>query len=228
MNKKMLGTIAGLGLVASSMLGGIAYADKGMGQANLSEQNAQAIAQKAHPGASILNVEQEKEAGKVIFSVDLADQTQKYEVTINSVDGKILQDKAEKLAYRSSVLVQEAAGQELNDQEESKLLLSLTKINLTDAINNALTAFPGQVVKAELEEEDGQLIYSVDVLTSAGLQEVVVDPGNGKVLYNELESADKEDTDIQDNDSQDNDSHDQDTEQSSNEQGDQEDDDDQD
>ena len=44
------------------------------------------------------------------------------------------------------------------------------QIPIQNAINIALGRIPGQVVKAELEQENGTWIYEIDILTPQGMK----------------------------------------------------------
>ncbi len=70
----------------------------------------------------------------------------------------------------------------------------LTQAKVTDAAARqaALARVPGgSIVKAELEQEKGKLIFSYDVKVPGkdGIQEVAVDATSGKVLSVEHESS---------------------------------------
>lgn len=69
-------------------------------------------------------------------------------------------------------------------KEEGKSDYSnLAKISLNEAIKVASKKLSGRAREANLENEDGYLVYSVLVVTPKdGLQEVIVDAGNGKIL----------------------------------------------
>ncbi len=69
------------------------------------------------------------------------------------------------------------------EQAESAKLASLARITKEQARAAAVAQVPGTVTAVELENEDGNLVYSVEVKTSAGDQDVKVDAGNGKVLH---------------------------------------------
>jgi len=49
---------------------------------------------------------------------------------------------------------------------------------------------PGQVVKAKLDDEDGYLVWQIDVKHAKGTTEIAVDAGNAKVLAAEAEEDD--------------------------------------
>ncbi|KYH28339.1 PepSY domain-containing protein [Clostridium colicanis] len=50
------------------------------------------------------------------------------------------------------------------------------------AIQIALQRVPGQVIKVELDYENGILVYEIDIRTSLGVYEVHVDAITGRIL----------------------------------------------
>ncbi len=73
-------------------------------------------------------------------------------------------------------------------------LPALAGISFQQATVNALASVPGSVIKAELEVEDGCLMYSFEIVgTNKKITEVEIDAGNGKVLDSEDEESEKED-----------------------------------
>jgi uncharacterized membrane protein YkoI len=70
----------------------------------------------------------------------------------------------------------------------------LAKLTLQDAIAAAQAAVPGQVLSVGLEEEDGYLVYEVEIVEAQGaITEVLVDAGNGTVLQMEQDHEDEDD-----------------------------------
>lgn len=70
---------------------------------------------------------------------------------------------------------------------------ALAKITWGQAVQKALAAVHGQVLKTELEEENGFLVYGVEVVTAdKAIVDVKVDAGSGKVLAMERDKADDE------------------------------------
>lgn len=62
-------------------------------------------------------------------------------------------------------------------------LPSLAKITFSQALEAALARVPGSVSKAELEIEDGNLLYSFEIVNvQKKIVEVEVDAGDGKIL----------------------------------------------
>lgn len=65
-------------------------------------------------------------------------------------------------------------------------LPALAKVSFQAALNTALATVPGSVIKAELEVEDGCLMYSFEIVgANKKVTEVEIDAGNGKVLGTE-------------------------------------------
>ncbi len=75
------------------------------------------------------------------------------------------------------------------EQKESKQLQALAKITPQQAEQAALTAQPGKVSRIQLENNDGNLVYTVAI----GQKEVTIDAGNGKVLYAEDSKSENND-----------------------------------
>lgn len=65
------------------------------------------------------------------------------------------------------------------------------RIAVGDAVRAAVGAVPGTVTEAELDNEDGRLVWELDVYGSdRSWHDVTVDPGNGKVLGKHVDNDD--------------------------------------
>ena len=73
-----------------------------------------------------------------------------------------------------------------------KQLAKEAKITMKEARATALKEVAGKIKEAELEREDGQLVYSFDIRTKEGIKEVQVDAITGKVLKVETETKEQE------------------------------------
>ena len=73
------------------------------------------------------------------------------------------------------------------------VLAEMAKIPLVSAVDIALKIVPGKACKAELENENGYLVYGVEIAKSdSQITEVKVDAGNGKVLKIETDQEENE------------------------------------
>ena len=71
---------------------------------------------------------------------------------------------------------------------------SMAKITMDQAVQNALASVEGQVLTTELEDENGFLVYGIEVVSAdKSIVDVKVDAGSGKVLATDHDRADKED-----------------------------------
>ncbi len=92
-------------------------------------------------------------------------------------------------AYQASIKV---PNQRNGERGEAAKLAALAKIDATRAISAARAKVPGTVLKVALDNENGNLVYSVEIKTTSNkIKDVKVDAGNGKVLHVEAASAEE-------------------------------------
>ena len=84
-------------------------------------------------------------------------------------------ESEEKVTYHSSIQVP------ANLERESELQ-KLAKITKEDAVRAAKAAAPGTVSGTKLENEDSNLVYTVEITNGNKTSEVIIDAGNGTVL----------------------------------------------
>lgn len=97
--------------------------------------------------------------------------------------------------YTSSVTAPDTAdgkgeedGTEDDEAKEAADLAGLATISADGAKAAALAAVPGTVVESELENENGNVVYGVEIKAADGsMHDVKVDAGNGVVLATEDE-----------------------------------------
>lgn len=57
-----------------------------------------------------------------------------------------------------------------------------SRISIEDAISIAITQIPGEVTKAELDTENGRLVYEVDIITRQGIEyDMDIDAETGRI-----------------------------------------------
>ncbi|HHB75097.1 MAG TPA: peptidase M4 [Desulfobulbus sp.] len=78
-------------------------------------------------------------------------------------------------------------------QQDESAYPGLAQITLEQAKDAALSNVQGEVLKIQLEDEDGFLVYGVEIVApDKSISDVKVDAGNGKVLRVDKDSADNE------------------------------------
>ena len=91
-------------------------------------------------------------------------------------------------SYSASITVPEQDG--VSEQAEAAALAAKATVTPAQATDAALAAVPGTAGKAELDNENGSLVYSVEVTKADGTSaDVVVDAGNAKVLAKDADAG---------------------------------------
>ena len=97
-------------------------------------------------------------------------------------------DTTQDPSYRSSVTT--ADNQTTDEASEAAGLQTLAKISAEDAKAAALAKVPGTACQVELDNENGNVVYSVEVTTAQGVVDVKVDAGSATVLAQEADDGD--------------------------------------
>ncbi len=96
-------------------------------------------------------------------------------------------DGVQEPQLNGSIAVPQGQDESLSEADEAAALAPLAKITADEASAAAQAEVPGDVQKVELENENGSLVYSVEI----GGKDVKVDAGTGAVLH--IESDGPED-----------------------------------
>lgn len=92
---------------------------------------------------------------------------------------------ADRLSYRSSVQIPIV---DRTDAQEEIAMAKVARISLEQARAIAQKAVPqGRISEAELDNEDGNVVYEIEVMLGKQERSVIVDAGNGAILSNTLD-----------------------------------------
>lgn len=94
------------------------------------------------------------------------------------------------LISAASAAAIEVKGHE-SDMEHQTLMTA--RIDLGQAINEALKKVPGKAVSAELDDEVSPPVYSVEVFDGGEEYEITLDPMTGNILRVQQDDADGDD-----------------------------------
>lgn len=99
-----------------------------------------------------------------------------------------INDEQKDLSIKSSI--------QLNDEVSESAEKSAAKIDAYDVCKILKKIESGKIVKVKLENEDGNLVYTSEVVTKNGENlDYIIDAGNGKILYKKIDKNDKEEDD---------------------------------
>ena len=141
----------------------------------ISSNEAVNIALKKVNG-TVDKVELENKQGQYYYEVEIDTEAVEYEFDIDAVTGEILSYKED----------QQDDDDQLNRNEISNTTQN-NYITAEKAIEIAEKEVNGKVIEIERDEEDGRLIFEIELKTSSGEAELKLDAITGKILKIENE-----------------------------------------
>jgi uncharacterized membrane protein YkoI len=188
-------------------------------EATVTANTAIEKARAAIPEATILSAELEREDGALIYTFDMKLEGREgiEEVHIDAFTGEVLareqeeegeeQEQAEQVSDEGHSREVSEAAEEAEEREEAESpgtvaswdrkvveeesgLLAKASVGVPAAAEAALAAVPGgEIIAAEIENEDNEFIYSLDIRVAGeeGVEEVHVDAMTGAVVSIEHE-----------------------------------------
>ena len=143
---------------------------------------------KAAPGIALVG-ELEQEENKLIFTFDILPKPSKSEeiteIHVDANTGAVIKSGEEGEEDEEGEAAEGAEGAEEAYIKEMQSMAKTAKVTMAAALQAALKAAPGTAIVAELENEDGKLIFSFDILpgpAATELKEVHVAAKTGAVI----------------------------------------------
>lgn len=192
------GGIAGTSVFAASDSEGDDVSQKQLEKkAEISKEEAITISLEEVPGKTV-QTELEDEDGKTVYEVDVkAEDGKMWDLEINAGNGDVLQKETD-----DDGRDEDDGDDELSDQEEQNQLKKEAKITSEESESIALKEVKGDVIDNELDEENGTVVYSLEITDDQGVEhEVEIDAKTGEVLKKEKDDdADDEDEEDEEDD----------------------------
>jgi uncharacterized membrane protein YkoI len=104
-------------------------------------------------------------------------------------------DDEKNLQIKSSIQISDNATEEIEN--------SSAKIGVDDVVKVVKEKFLGTIISTKLENENGNLVYVVEVLDKNQITDVIVDAGNGEILAQKVDTKDSHDKDDNDDEEHD-------------------------
>ncbi|HEY4601000.1 MAG TPA: PepSY domain-containing protein [Cerasibacillus sp.] len=196
MNKKMMITVSAA--VIALILGvGIYQSNASQDEPKLSSDDIKALVTEQYPG-EITELELEKENNKVVYEVEVKTNDKEYDLKLDGNTGEVLKLKEKCMTTRTdkpkneSVKqkqkeINKAKPQQQQPKQQQKRERKRTIIDHSEAADIALKEFPGEVESIELDEDDGQLIYEVEVKNGHQEADIEIDACTGEILLIDLD-----------------------------------------
>ncbi|PAE99088.1 hypothetical protein CHH59_13330 [Shouchella clausii] len=160
MMKRMNLVLAGTVLISGLALGGYALSsdavlanEKEENQSGITYKEAEEIAIRETGGGHILQLERDRDDGEDRYEVEIHKDGQEYEFDIAADSGEVKQRKSERI------------DDEDNDDDDEGSKLPADALSTDEAIKRALEEVDGIVSEVELDKEDGQYVYEIEVET---------------------------------------------------------------
>ncbi|MCH1643128.1 PepSY domain-containing protein [Paenibacillus timonensis] len=152
-------------------------------EATITKEEAISAALKEVAGKAA-KTELEDEDGTIVYGVEVTDdQGKNHDVKVDAKTGKVLKVEADDENEKANKEEKEDKDSEVSDKQEQQQLEKEAKISAEESKTIALKEVNGQVTDTELEDEDGTVVYGVEITDAQGKKhDVKVDAKTGKVL----------------------------------------------
>ncbi len=148
------------------------------------------VAAKERAGTKEVIDLKEKEKEQKEEEKQAAKEKEEQEKQAKEKEEKEKQEKAkadEQAQQKTQVKKNESSANEGNKQQEEETKSTNTVIDVNKAIDIALAKFPGTVDEVELDEEDGRLVYEIEIEGNGEEAEFEIDAYTGEIIVIEIE-----------------------------------------
>ena len=157
----------------------------------LTKDEAIAVAlSNANPGAKLIGAELEDENGVLVYSVELSLNNAKIEIMVDANSGLIV-DSDENSEY---IDADEESGDETdeNDTDSEEPITAEVKLTQDQAVSIAVASVDARAtfMNAELEDENGVIVYGVHMSLNGKELDIKVDANTGQVLATDADNDD--------------------------------------
>lgn len=202
MMKKKVAIIAGAFALAAVLGLGIYKSDASQADPKLNYDEVTDLISSQYPG-EITEMELEKDGNRAVYEIEIVDEGMEYELKVDGNSGEILKLKEKRIAVHE----QEEAEQEIIDlekeqktdeaakekpvqetkiQQENKSKKN-TVLDVSEAVAIAQKEFPGTVTEVELDEDDGRLLYEIEIEANGEEAEFEIDAMTGEIIVIEID-----------------------------------------
>lgn len=136
---------------------------------------------------TVTEVELERKLTGTIYEVEIKKDGYEYDLDLDAVTGKVLKKDKSK---------DDNDDQENLDENSTKIDSSKVTITTEAAIETALKEANGTVTDVELETEDTQTFYDIEIVDGSKKVEVKIDAITGAVLSVEQDDNDNDEDDV--------------------------------
>ncbi|NBJ71220.1 MULTISPECIES: PepSY domain-containing protein [Clostridia] len=181
MKKKLgiiIGTIAGAAILGT----GVYYSNADETTPKLDGDKMKSMVQEQYDG-QITEFELETDRNKAVYEVEVINKDTEYDLELDGNSGEVLKENKKEINQTKNENNEkgqiDAAKEELISMEEAK--------------NIAKKQFDGKVESVELDEDDNQFVYEIELRNGKKEAEFEIHAKSGKILKQEIETEDDQD-----------------------------------
>lgn len=190
--KKKISVIIGVIAIAGVLGIGVYHSSASPTETSLSSDEVHETVKAQYPG-EIISITSDKEFNKVVFDVEIENEGRAYNLKLDGNTGEILTLKEKTNSKKLTIAEKEKNEDEQNNSEQSdsephdnknagNKKNEKTAIDIKEAEEIALSQFSGTITQLELDEDDGRLIYEVEIENGEDEAEVEIDAYTGEIL----------------------------------------------
>lgn len=167
-------------------------------EAKLTTDDIRKIVEDQYTG-KITELELDKEDGKAVYEVELSGEKKEYDLKLDGTTGEVLHLSEEPLSKESKE-EKDDSDDDINDEdkENQDLKNSNSKkpvIEDKKAEETALKEFDGKIISNELDEDDGRLVYEIEIHKDKKEADIEIDAITGEVVVVSIEQDDNDNDD---------------------------------
>lgn len=151
-------------------------------------------------GGEITEIELEKERGRVVYEIEVHDGKTEYDLLVDADTGEVLR---EKIDDRSDNVYDDHDDDQHKQKESSKPVVTEKKaddqkgakteeklLTKEEAEAIALKQFDGTIKELELYEDDGRMLYEIELRNGNQEADIEIDAKTGEVLELDIDRDD--------------------------------------
>lgn len=188
--KKKLGiavaTIAGAGVFGL----GIYHSDAAQADPTLSTDEIRQMVTEQYPG-TITEMELEKELNKVVYEVEVESNGKEIDLKLDGNTGEVLKTKEKEIMNNEKD--DDADDRDDDSDDDKNIDPSKATIDVKKVEEIALKEFAGTITDLELDEDDGRLIYEIEVKNDKKEADFDIDATTGEILEMDIDTEDDDD-----------------------------------
>ena len=134
----------------------------------LSIQEAIEAAQTEFKG-KVIEIQLDHDDGKLIYEIELVNESKEAEIDLDAMTGDVLEKEEER------------------SDREKLAKLNENLLSIAEAKEIAIAEFDGKVIEMELDEDDGRILYEVELRNGSMEAEMDIDAISGDIIEIEID-----------------------------------------